>query len=57
MRILWLLGFLLFSACADHDVPQASGEWKVLNPGQWDFNPALVTVPELPKLTGKGQGT
>jgi hypothetical protein len=41
----------LLAAFASHGAPQAAGEWRVLNAGQWDMNPALVTVPELPRVT------
>ena len=55
--LLALASLALLSACASHEPPQASGQWKVLNVGQWDFNPSLVTVPDLPKITTKEENS
>lgn len=50
MRYLIPLAFIL-SACASHDVPYPTGEWRPLNPGQWDMQPAQAPVPpDLPKI-------
>lgn len=49
--IVAALPALFLSACgADHAAKVPTGEWKPLNVGQWDIDPALVTVPDLPKI-------
>ena len=50
MKAVFLASLLALAACASHEAPQATGQWHVLNAGQWDIDPAHVTVPELPKI-------
>lgn len=46
-RIAPLLILLALAACASPGAapPSAKGPWHVLNAGQWDINPALVSAP------------
>jgi uncharacterized lipoprotein YmbA len=41
-----IAALVVLAACASHEAPMASGEWQVLNAGQWDINPSLVRVPD-----------